>query len=1060
MDLERQKCAQFAYDQRSCDEMSKTDLQAYALACGLKPYQNKGKLYSQLSKLNKMIETNKGQNDLLAHALRKFRDTCMAVQQNQTGTNNPEAAWKGLTAIELKEIAKSLLIKDYSSNQIDRMLKHELVKLLYGLMCGSTSTIGVSVGSGGGVSVGTQTQAPFVQPQQPPIQSPSIVVSPTFHMPQMQPQFQPCPSQDTSLLPMLNAQLDTLRQEIQTLKRQLQDCVDEKARLQTLHTQDQAFIEQLKRNLKDCEDQFRPREQDTKHVATTTVTIQEEKITKLTQELLGKEQDVRQRDGRVKDLEAQLATALNDLRSQGNLRFSLDEERGKVAGLQQDLASTQQQLAAAQSSRQQVSGTLQRVQSELTKAIQDLRLSRQGSEQLTAEIVRLRDDNAKLRQNQISAQNADVILRTSAEQDVELKRLEDALETKDDDVRRLQSELRRSQNDFKTFKETNLRDVKQGLQENTELQTTLQRRNGEVKQLNEQVADLQDQLRRARTQLTETTIRPQTSSLVQSDLQAQLDQRDLEIARLKHCCNERDEIKAAFQKQLADLQLKYNVMLQRMEANNEELRTERQQKEQQHQQELQRLQEENSARRVAQQQQNTEMITNLDAARKRDQKRFAEERVRMGKRIMQLETTVNKMRSEVKVNCDDCEQELKRCKDIVQQLQRYTQGIFDENKDFQLRIGRLNDRIIELQTQLPQSQLIQGTLQQLLSQNNQLISQMNSQSTNITNINNSLQNIGDMGFAGFSATLQSLANISSTQYQQAQATSYGIGATVYGINLLGQQGMQTQQMIADTKETVMMELEQNRDEIKQNRLEMQPAVTAGMLEAANIYQQQAQPMYPSSIAFTPSTAGYIAFTPTPPTSSASTPLIEDITETSMAVTPASFSVAETTSTSVTPASAFGSATTTPSSGSSTEQKAPLRRRRYPQGEHSGTWEACAEELFAIFPRTNVREVDIQKITDIRRRWIGHLRDCQQGVDTRIQPYEKADLDKFIMKLQSTIGREDAIREGLINFVGTTNPTNDVRFSTDCQVFAKFLNNNVCGRLLKQLLFAQYPSRSR
>ncbi len=287
--LEREHCARFKQDQRSCDEMSKADLQAYALSCGIKPYQNKAKLYNQLSRLRTMIET-RGQNDLLAHALRKFHNTCIAVQQNLPGTNDPERAWKDLTSIELKEIAKHLLIQHVSSCEIDRMSKHDLVRVLYAYMCQENAPVGAPLGGGeaalppiqgpwlGAPHAEVEARIAQLKAQQAPVpltgtfvpQEGVVYVQEAQPAPQTQAPVQVVMA-SSSLEGTLRAQIEQLNADKLNLERQWRECELSLNQLRLERDESRQIIAELKNSLHTTVEQFQASQADLKQEVDVTL---------------------------------------------------------------------------------------------------------------------------------------------------------------------------------------------------------------------------------------------------------------------------------------------------------------------------------------------------------------------------------------------------------------------------------------------------------------------------------------------------------------------------------------------------------------------------------------------------------------------------------------------------------------------------------------------------------------------------------------------------------------------------------------------------------------------
>lgn len=1097
VDLERQHCAQFQLDRRTCDEMPKTDLQSYALACGVNPYQNKPQLYKQLLKLKTMIETNKGQNDLLAHALRKFYNTCVSIQQdpNQTATNNPEAAWKALTAIELKEIAKSLLINQFSSTQIDRMSKHELVKVLYGLMCGKQI--------GGGIQLQTQAtqteakgthatqteaqgvqtpllaqqalQHPQPQPQpQQPLQS-HITVSPTFHMPQAQcppcpPSFQQQPGLEA--MAMLRADLDGLRMQNQDLQQQLRACNEQLGLARAKHGRDEDMINQLKTQLRECNDRFQQTQTETKHAATSIVEVKEQTIAELKRDILTKDNVIRMRDARVSELEQLLRDTHNEIERQRGLQYSLDQEYAKTANLQTTNQQLQQDLANERAKQQNNLQTIARLNDQLNKVMQDHRTERVGSERLTAEVVRLRDDNAKLQRSQIATQDAQLLIQTSAEQDRQMRELETALEQKDDDFRRVTNDLRQCQEAFRKQESAQKRreadllaTTKQGLDqaENKvneikrnadmkiqDLERKLQKADSDLVQRTQQLRDMDADFKRFRsetdekhtdslnkqrqlaTEVTRLTRELETATATISD-------QKNELYMTRQSCDEElrkrnDEIKRLNEVisvgSNADIAMAQQTLNQTVAERDRTIQT---------------LQSQIVIKDKLLQAQNVDLnkleTTLTDAeltkAKLEGKIQVLEEKIRnlqdvlivgsrqLGKtkrQISKLQSQLKEQESQLKSTCDDCEKQLKQCREDLEKLKDLATNMFNENAE-------LKALVKQLRQQFPQVQELKQILNRLE-----------------TNMQSGIQAVYDMGFAGFSTMIQGMTDMKSTQMQQAQATAYNIHTTnmvgqavVAGVNFLSSQ-MGTAQMDIDTKiETIQQATQPST---------MQQTVVSGMFQAAAEYkQQQQQAQFQPQLMYPPQppkpSIAMVTFSPEPESEGAEPMAVvteeeeeEPEAETSMAVTTSS------------PVSAFS-----PIEETSERKKQKLR---FPE-PYGPVFEKCWQSLFTKFQPTGNRQQDIETIKRIRQYYIDLFNRCLNSRFAKLPNWRIERIRKFIAKLHATEGKEDEIIAGKRNIMGLAQDYPNVS-ANECREFAIEINNLLCGNELTYELAPELRTR--
>lgn len=582
LDLEVQHCSRFHQDQRTYDQIPKPDLQAYALSCGVNPYQNKPQLYDQLSKVKGMIASValKGQNAVLEHALRKFHNACVAIQNSDPSTSNPEAPWKTMTALELKEIAKATLLKEYSSDQIDRMLKHDLVRLLYHHMCGQrlpsklTQTQGTQTENGGdggfGGGGGGSPPMPPLEPFRPPQPQPSVVMSPTFNCPPYPP-CPPCPpqvaAQSTVEVAMLNAQLSNLQQQLRECTEALRDARDKFARADAERAQLQTYLQTCNDDAKRVQSEFVQG-----HLAQTRA--KDEQIAQLQSQLNESKQQFRTLNTEISKLDTKYQKALQEItirRQQepqfqqqfANVQAELDRARAETNAMRQEFnqaeaewqneRSKRRTMDIDQTQERRLRNDIEELQNELSAAKhetnrvrEDLRREKAKSKEIETEIADLKDDldrakreTATLKRELSTRLEAKYVTSKplGEELDALQKRLKDCEEKSQSRVDDLERKLRESEENNRSLAksdkmksdriselETRNRELNDQLDSDDE---KLQQQNNELKaQMDRQEKEIKSLERKNK----ELIVKTQADGIAQSDeFRARIEEKEREL---------------------------------------------------------------------------------------------------------------------------------------------------------------------------------------------------------------------------------------------------------------------------------------------------------------------------------------------------------------------------------------------------------------------------------------------------------------------------------------------------------------------------------------------------
>lgn len=478
LQLERDHCRRFSVDGRTFDETPIKDLQSYALACGINPYQRKKKLFAALNRLRATYDgmIQQGKNSLLAHALRKFHNACVAVG-NETGTDNPEAPWKALTAKELKEIAKYFFLDTFSSLAVDRMTKHELVRLLYGHICGEGE---------GEPGAGYRPSAPpFHRPSAPPPPPPYIPPQPPSFIPTPQPfapsifvsqslsshhaypappvpppPCPPCPTIDMD-------RVQRLQQERDDLQRRLHSCEEQLRRLETERnverTNLQQRITQLEKSLRDCNDRIGQSQLNLSQLHKNELESKDSKIRSLESDILNLQQQLRTQQQTTQDLQLRYdaldrkSSELNQqLLKQQSMQTSADDKhsentvlRNQINQLNQDNANLRNQLTQTQSKNVELDAKLRTCQ-DLKQTIQDLQLRFTAlQQQVQAKDQTINQLNTRLKVDPSIEYNAKIEeVRDQWQQRVAQKDQE--LQQRDQNINNLQLALQQGLTNFNT----------------------------------------------------------------------------------------------------------------------------------------------------------------------------------------------------------------------------------------------------------------------------------------------------------------------------------------------------------------------------------------------------------------------------------------------------------------------------------------------------------------------------------------------------------------------------------------------------------------------------------
>ena len=578
--LEAEHCARFQSDTRGYDQIPKPDLQSYALSCGIRPYQNKPELYAQLRGLRSKIAsvTIKGGNDFLMHALRKFYNTCVAVQMDKSKTNNPEAAWKAMTAKELREIARVVLI-DTSSETLESMLKHDLVRVLFDKLCMATETDVVP------------PPPPAEQSPPPPQQqnigpSPSaggtnITVSPQVQCP-------PCVQQSSSIEAMLNAQISRLDSDLREVRTQLQDTSQLNAQLSVERDRLRQQVFDLERELKKCHDSVQRVEEERKHTIARTVGEQTQEISDLRYRLGNAGQTIQSMQTRGRQLETDIATErgqreaivaqatqrINAFQTQAN---QLEAERLRLTTLNQELTNEVLRLrqnnqngsilyTTLQSNFNKLQTDKQDIESKLRQRDQELASTRTTSLDLQ---TRAREREVQLETQLESKRQTAVVSAVSLDRERNM---------------RLEAEVTRLKSALSSMEEESLRQMTRasgmvGVREQ-ELETSLKTAEKKIREFEESQREAQTKMAKAKYQLglkedevtelkTQLGLRGEDLKDVKESLDkkykehydSKLRQADADIEKLEAALKQINDLKAQVSNK--DLQLtKYSTELQ------------------------------------------------------------------------------------------------------------------------------------------------------------------------------------------------------------------------------------------------------------------------------------------------------------------------------------------------------------------------------------------------------------------------------------------------------------------------------------------------------------------